>query len=84
MGIPCLTLRENAERPVTIEEGTNIVVGNNRTKILEESYKILKGNGKKGKIPPLWDGRVAERIVNVLLGLPYKPFKHEVKLKDRV
>jgi hypothetical protein len=51
---------------------------------LEESYKILKGNGKKGKIPPLWDGRVAERIVNVLLGLPYKPFKHEVKLKDRV
>jgi UDP-N-acetylglucosamine 2-epimerase (non-hydrolysing) len=75
LGIPCLTLRENTERPVTIEEGTNILVGNNRTKILEESYKILNGNGKKGRIPHLWDGRASERIINILLGRPYEPFQ---------
>ncbi|MBN2468876.1 MAG: UDP-N-acetylglucosamine 2-epimerase (non-hydrolyzing) [Deltaproteobacteria bacterium] len=82
LGIPCLTLRENTERPVTIEEGTNILVGNNRTKILEESYKILDGNGKKGKIPHLWDGKASERIVNIFLGRPYEPFqpKNEVNV----
>ncbi len=69
LGIPCLTLRENTERPVTIEEGTNILVGSDREKIAEKSYKILKGKGKKGKIPKLWDGKAAERIVSILLGL---------------
>jgi UDP-N-acetylglucosamine 2-epimerase (non-hydrolysing) len=68
LGIPCLTLRENTERPVTIKEGTNTIVGSNRHKILEESHKILIGKGKKGRIPRLWDGKAAERIVNILLG----------------
>jgi UDP-N-acetylglucosamine 2-epimerase (non-hydrolysing) len=74
LGVPCLTIRQNTERPVTIEEGTNILVGNNRSRILEESFKILNGKGKKGKIPQLWDGKASERIVNILLGRTYKPF----------
>jgi UDP-N-acetylglucosamine 2-epimerase (non-hydrolysing) len=72
LGIPCLTLRENIEKPVTIEEGTNILVGNDRSRILEESFKILDGKGKKGKIPQLWDGKAAERIVNILVGQQMK------------
>lgn len=66
LGIPCLTIRENTERPVTIREGTNTLVGSHRDKILEESHKILIGKGKKGRIPYLWDGNAAERIVNIL------------------
>ncbi len=66
-GIPCLTIRENTERPVTIIKGTNKLVGTNKEKIIEESYKILDGYGKKGSIPPLWDGKTAERIVDILL-----------------
>ena len=72
LGIPCFTIRENTERPVTPEEGTNILVGSNRQKILDESYKILNGNGKKGIIPKLWDGKASERIVNILLGRQMK------------
>jgi UDP-N-acetylglucosamine 2-epimerase (non-hydrolysing) len=68
-GIPRFTIRENTERPVTIEKGTNILVGNDRDRILEESFKILNGKGKKGKIPRLWDGRAAERIVNPVVEL---------------
>lgn len=78
LGIPCLTLRENTERPITITEGTNTLVGSDREKILKESFRILNGKCKKGKIPKLWDGRAAERIVNILLGRPYKPFKPKV------
>ena len=77
LGIPCLTLRENTERPITITEGTNTLVGSDREKILKESFRILNGNGKKGKIPKLWDGKAAERIVDILLGRPYEPFKPE-------
>ena len=77
LGIPCLTIRENTERPVTIEEGTNILVGSDREKIAEESYKILKGKGKKGRIPKLWDGKASERIVNILLGRLYEPFQSQ-------
>jgi UDP-N-acetylglucosamine 2-epimerase (non-hydrolysing) len=67
LGVPCLTIRQNTERPVTIEEGTNILVGNDRTKILKETFKILNGKEKKGKIPQLWDGRASERIVEILV-----------------
>ncbi len=66
MGIPCLTLRENTERPITVSEGTNIVVGSFPDKILAESKKILDGKTKKGKRPELWDGKASERIVEVL------------------
>lgn len=66
LGVPCLTVRENTERPVTVSEGTNIVIGMSRERILEESYEILAGRGKAGRRPELWDGRAAERIVQVL------------------
>ena len=66
LGIPCLTLRENTERPETIDEGTNTLVGNNTQRIIEESFKILNGQGKTGTYPELWDGRAAERIVRLI------------------
>ncbi len=68
LGVPCLTLRENTERPITITEGTNILVGTNPSRILREARVVLETGGKTGRIPELWDGRAAERIVQVLLG----------------
>jgi len=68
LGIPCLTLRGETERPVTVNEGTNIVIGTDKKRIIEESMKILQGPSKKGRIPELWDGKAAERIVNILRG----------------
>jgi UDP-N-acetylglucosamine 2-epimerase (non-hydrolysing) len=65
--VPCLTLRNETERPVTVTEGTNVVVGLDRGKVARETAKILKGKGKKGKIPALWDGRAAGRIARVIL-----------------
>ena len=69
LGIPCLTLRENTERPVTISEGTNILVGTNRERIVSAARDVLAGKSKAGRIPPLWDGKAAERVVEVLLQL---------------
>lgn len=65
--VPCLTMRENTERPSTIEEGTNILVGRNRSQILKQMNRILEQKSQKGKIPRYWDGRTAERIVRILL-----------------
>lgn len=62
LGVPCLTLRENTERPITVEQGTNTLVGRDRDAILEGVNEILAGNGKRGKVPELWDGHAAERI----------------------
>jgi UDP-N-acetylglucosamine 2-epimerase (non-hydrolysing) len=67
LGVPCLTLRENTERPVTISEGTNHLVGTDPEKIISAAREILSGKSKAGHIPPLWDGKAAERIVEVLL-----------------
>ncbi|HEV8137030.1 MAG TPA: UDP-N-acetylglucosamine 2-epimerase (non-hydrolyzing) [Pyrinomonadaceae bacterium] len=68
LGIPCLTLRENTERPITVEMGTNIVVGTDTRKIVSEAAAILNGAGAKGtRQPPLWDGHTAERILDVLM-----------------
>ena len=67
LGLPCLTLRENTERPVTISEGTNILVGTDPDKIMAAAQEILAGRRKVGRIPKLWDGKAAERIVEVLL-----------------
>jgi UDP-N-acetylglucosamine 2-epimerase (non-hydrolysing) len=66
LGVPCLTLRENTERPVTISEGTNLLVGTDPVKIVAAARDVLTGKGKAGRIPPLWDGHAAERIVAVL------------------
>ena len=62
LGVPCLTLRENTERPITVEQGTNTLVGRDRDAILGCVADILQGGGKRGRIPELWDGRAAERI----------------------
>jgi UDP-N-acetylglucosamine 2-epimerase (non-hydrolysing) len=68
LGIPCLTLRENTERPITIEMGTNILVGTNPEKIKQTAFDVLANNSKTdAKIPPLWDGKTAERICDALL-----------------
>jgi UDP-N-acetylglucosamine 2-epimerase (non-hydrolysing) len=62
LGVPCLTLRENTERPITIEQGTNTLVGRDRSAMLREVDEILAGRGKRGRVPELWDGHAAERI----------------------
>ncbi|MER2504383.1 MAG: UDP-N-acetylglucosamine 2-epimerase (non-hydrolyzing) [Azonexus sp.] len=62
LGIPCLTLRENTERPITVEQGTNTMVGRDTDAIRRETGGILAGHGKQGRVPELWDGRAAERI----------------------
>jgi UDP-N-acetylglucosamine 2-epimerase (non-hydrolysing) len=62
LGVPCLTMRENTERPITIEQGTNILVGRDRQLILNSVSEILEGRGKQGRVPEYWDGRAAERI----------------------
>ncbi len=64
--IPCITMRENTERPITVTVGTNLMTGNNRTEILKAIDAILAGNPKKGAVPDLWDGHTAERIVAIL------------------
>lgn len=65
LGIPCLTLRENTERPITVAEGTNTIVGVDPKRIVAEARKALAGAGKAGRVPALWDGRAAERIAEV-------------------
>lgn len=64
--IPCITMRDNTERPITVTVGTNLMTGNDRTQILSAVVDILAGNPKKGAIPELWDGHAAERIVAIL------------------
>ncbi|WP_456408311.1 non-hydrolyzing UDP-N-acetylglucosamine 2-epimerase [Caldithrix abyssi] len=66
LGIPCITMRENTERPITVEIGTNVLVGTDTQRIVLEAEKILDGNAKKGQIPELWDGHAAERIVKII------------------
>jgi len=66
LGVACLTLRENTERPVTVAQGTNSVVGSDPQKMIDECLLILKGQSQKGKIPELWDGQAARRIVDIL------------------
>ncbi|MCI0733296.1 MAG: UDP-N-acetylglucosamine 2-epimerase (non-hydrolyzing) [Methylococcaceae bacterium] len=66
LGIPCITLRENTERPITIDQGTNTVVGSDPEKIRRCVTEILESGGKAGQIPRLWDGRSAERIVEII------------------
>jgi UDP-N-acetylglucosamine 2-epimerase (non-hydrolysing) len=67
LGVPCLTMRENTERPVTVTEGTNEVIGSSPQRIVAASMAVLEGKGREGRIPALWDGHAAERIVRVIL-----------------
>lgn len=66
LGVPCVTLRDNTERPVTVEEGSNVLAGSDPDAILAHVQAILRGEGKRGRRPQLWDGHAAERIVAVL------------------
>jgi len=70
LGIPCLTLRNNTERPITVKEGTNIVVGNNPDNIINTALSVLKNQNSRKKIPKYWDGKAAERIVKILSSKP--------------
>jgi UDP-N-acetylglucosamine 2-epimerase (non-hydrolysing) len=69
LGVPCGTLRDNTERPVTVSEGTNQLLGRDRGRILALVEEVLRGGGKRGRVPELWDGRAADRIASVLAGL---------------
>jgi len=66
LGVPCVTLRENTERPITAQEGTNTVVGLDHTRILSVVKDVLLTGGKAGRVPELWDGKASQRIVSVL------------------
>jgi UDP-N-acetylglucosamine 2-epimerase (non-hydrolysing) len=66
LGVPCLTLRENTERPVTTEVGTNRLVGVNPEDALNAALDVLNGPPVRGHIPDLWDGHASERILNVI------------------
>ena len=66
MGVPCLTLRANTERPITIEVGTNELVYNDAAKIRDLGSQALRGEWKSHTVPETWDGKAAERIVSIL------------------
>ena len=70
LGVPCLTMRPNTERPITCEIGTNVLVGTDPRRIVREAGWILDGNARSGAIPEKWDGHAAERIVDLLLDQP--------------
>ena len=73
LGVPCVTIRENTERPITVDEGTNVLAGTDPQVIVSEVRKVLRGEGKAGRRPQLWDGQAATRIVDILaayLGQP--------------
>lgn len=67
LGVPCITLRHNTERPITCDEGTNVIVGNKKEKILAAARDVLHGNRLIGRVPDKWDGKASERIVEWLI-----------------
>ncbi len=68
LGVPCLTMRENTERPITVTMGTNVLVGRDANKLRLEMSRVLGGKAKKGTVPRLWDGHTGERIADILVG----------------
>ena len=68
LGVPCITLRKNTERPVTVEQGTNLLVSIDKEKVVGKAIEIIDNKVDiKNKIPELWDGKAAERIVKILV-----------------
>ena len=67
LGVPCVTLRENTERPITIEMGTNIVAGTKKESIINAYKESIDKNGKEFSVPPKWDGKAAERLWKTIL-----------------
>jgi UDP-N-acetylglucosamine 2-epimerase (non-hydrolysing) len=66
LGVPCLTMRTNTERPITVTAGTNVLIGDDRNRLIAEIRNILEGKTRKGAAPPLWDGHSGERIADIL------------------
>jgi UDP-N-acetylglucosamine 2-epimerase (non-hydrolysing) len=66
LGIPCLTLRDTTERPITLTQGTNILVHNDKKRIVEGARELLEGPKRTANCPKLWDGKTAERIIDIL------------------
>ncbi len=64
--VPCITLRNNTERPITVSLGTNVLVGQDAATLKSELRKVMNGKAKSGTIPPLWDGKASERIARIL------------------
>jgi UDP-N-acetylglucosamine 2-epimerase (non-hydrolysing) len=75
LGVPCLTLRDTTERPITITTGTNILIGGDMELLKVELAKILAGEGKQGQRPPLWDGHASERIAGEILRTKWSNLK---------
>ena len=67
LGVPCFTLREETERPITVSEGTSMIVGHDGKKIIETFDEFFANGFKQGCVPPLWDGHAAERIADILI-----------------
>ncbi len=66
LGVPCVTVRENTERPITVEQGTNVLAGTEPGAVIAAAREAIAGRSRRGRRPPLWDGRAAERIVDIL------------------
>ena len=64
LGVPCLTMRANTERPITVDEGTNTLVGTCRSRILQVVDDVIRNGGKRGRVPECWDGKTAPRIAH--------------------
>ncbi len=67
LGVPCLTVRDSTERPITVDVGTNVLIGRDMEKLRRAIAQILNGHAKRGRVPPLWDGHAAERIARIVL-----------------
>jgi UDP-N-acetylglucosamine 2-epimerase (non-hydrolysing) len=76
LGVPCMTLRLNTERPCTVEMGTNRIVGVCPEDIVAAAGEVLAGKGRTGGLPPLWDGKAAERIIEILKAEPQRHREH--------
>jgi UDP-N-acetylglucosamine 2-epimerase (non-hydrolysing) len=66
LGVPCVTIRDNTERPITVDEGSNVLAGTNPDKVIDAALAAIAGNSKRGRRPALWDGHAAQRIVAIL------------------